>query len=376
MKTKPILVAAAILIGILLAVGGVKFFQIRALIASGESGGRPPETVSTAVVEADDWVRSVESVGSVRPVQGADLSVETSGIVSKIHFENGAEVRAGDLLLELDSTAEQANLRAAEAEAELARTVFDRTKSLRTTNAVPQSELDSAAAQLRKAQAAVEQWRAEIAKKQLHAPFDGRLGIREANVGQFVNNGDKIVPLQSLDPMFVDFLLPQQLLPAVAAGQRIVVRTDAAPGREFEGVLTAVNSEIDPVTRNIRLQGTLENPDGALRPGMFARVEVFQGGADRVLRIPLTALFRASYGDSVFVVSEKTGEDGAKEMVAEQRFIRTGRAVGDFISVVEGLSEGDTVVSAGAFKLRNGSSVRVDNSLAPQPSTSPKPENT
>jgi len=376
MKTKPILVAAAILIGILLAVGGVKFFQIRALIASGESGGRPPETVSTAVVEADDWVRSVESVGSVRPVQGADLSVETSGIVSKIHFENGAEVRAGDLLLELDSTAEQANLRAAEAEAELARTVFDRTKSLRTTNAVPQSELDSAAAQLRKAQAAVEQWRAEIAKKQLHAPFDGRLGIREANVGQFVNNGDKIVPLQSLDPMFVDFLLPQQLLPAVAAGQRIVLRTDAAPGREFGGVLTAVNSEIDPVTRNIRLQGTLDNPDGALRPGMFARVEVFQGGADRVLRIPLTAVFRASYGDSVFVVVEKTGKDGAKEMVAEQRFIRTGRAVGDFIAVVEGLSEGDTVVSAGAFKLRNGSSVRVDNSLAPQPSTSPEPENT
>ena len=376
MKTKPILVAAAILIGILLAVGGVKFFQIRALIASGESGGRPPETVSTAVVEADDWVRSVESVGSVRPVQGADLSVETSGIVSKIHFENGAEVRAGDLLLELDSTAEQANLRAAEAEAELARTVFDRTKSLRTTNAVPQSELDSAAAQLRKAQAAVEQWRAEIAKKQLHAPFDGRLGIREANVGQFVNNGDKIVPLQSLDPMFVDFLLPQQLLPAVAAGQRIVLRTDAAPGREFGGVLTAVNSEIDPVTRNIRLQGTLDNPDGALRPGMFARVEVFQGGADRVLRIPLTAVFRASYGDSVFVVVEKTGKDGAKEMVAEQRFIRTGRAVGDFIAVVDGLSEGDTVVSAGAFKLRNGSGVRVDNSLAPQPSTSPKPENT
>lgn len=376
MKTKPILVAAAILIGILLAVGGVKFFQIRALIASGESGGRPPETVSTAVVEADDWVRSVESVGSVRPVQGADLSVETSGIVSKIHFENGAEVRTGDLLLELDSTAEQANLRAAEAEAELARTVFDRTKSLRTTNAVPQSELDSAAAQLRKAQAAVEQWRAEIAKKQLHAPFDGRLGIREANVGQFVNNGDKIVPLQSLDPMFVDFLLPQQLLPAVAAGQRIVLRTDAAPGREFGGVLTAVNSEIDPVTRNIRLQGTLDNPDGALRPGMFARVEVFQGGADRVLRIPLTAVFRASYGDSVFVVVEKTGKDGAKEMVAEQRFIRTGRAVGDFIAVVDGLSEGDTVVSAGAFKLRNGSGVRVDNSLAPQPSTSPKPENT
>lgn len=376
MKRKAIFSAAALVVLILLVVGGVKFLQVRALISAGGKGGKPPETVSTAAVEADEWVRTVDSVGSVRAVQGADLSVETSGIVSKILFENGAEVKEGDLLLELDTTAEQAGLRAAEAEAELARTVFERTKSLRTTNAVPQSELDSAGAQMRKATARVEELRAAISKKQLHAPFSGRLGIREVNVGQFVQNGDKIVPLQSLDPIHVNFLLPQQLVSAMAAGQRIILRTDAQPGREFEGVLTAVNSEIDPVTRNIRLQGTLKNSDGALRPGMFARVEVFLGGADKVLRVPLTAVFRASYGDSVFVVQEKTGDDGEKQTVVEQRFIRTGRTKGDFIAVTEGLNEGDTVVSAGAFKLRNGSTVLINNSLAPKPSTSPNPENT
>jgi membrane fusion protein (multidrug efflux system) len=376
MKRKAILSAAALVVLILLVVGGVKFLQVRALIDAGGKGGKPPETVSTVAVEADEWVRTVDSVGSVRAAQGADLSVETSGIVSKILFENGAEVQAGDLLLELDSTAEQAGLRAAEAEAELARTIFERTKSLRTTNAVPQSELDSAGAQIRKATARVEELRAAISKKQIRAPFAGRLGIREVNVGQFVQNGDKIVPLQSLDPIHVNFLLPQQLVSAMAAGQRIILRTDAQPGREFEGVLTAVNSEIDPVTRNIRLQGTLKNSDGALRPGMFARVEVFLGGADKVLRVPLTAVFRASYGDSVFVVQEKTGDDGVKKTVVEQRFIRTGRTKGDFIAVTEGLAEGDTVVSAGAFKLRNGSTILINNSLAPKPSASPNPENT
>lgn len=246
---------------------------------------------------------------------------------------------------------------------------------LRASNAMPQSDLDAAASQLRKVNALVEQLRATISKKQLRAPFTGRLGIREVNLGQFIQNGDKIVSLQSLDPIFVDFLLPQQLISTLADGQKILVRTDAYPGRVFEGELTAINSEVDRVTRNIRLQGTLQNSDGALRPGMFARVQIFEGGEDEVLRIPLTALFRAPYGDSVFVVLEKTGADGAKETVVEQRFIRTGRAVGDFVSVVEGLKEGDTVVTAGAFKLRNGSAVRVDNSLAPQPTLSPSPEN-
>ena len=364
--------------GILLLAGviaGIKALQIRALIDAGKNAPKPIETVSATLVEPDQWVRSVESVGSIRPVQGADLSTETAGIVSRILFENGAEVREGDLLVELDTGAEQATLRSAEAEADLARTVYDRTKSLRASSAVPQSDLDAAASQLRKVTALVEQLRAMISKKQVRAPFTGRLGIREINLGQFVQNGDKIVSLQSLDPIFVDFLLPQQLVSTLALGQKIILRTDAYPGREFVGELTAINSEIDRITRNIRLQGTLKNPDGALRPGMFARVEIFQGGADEVLRIPLTALFRAPYGDSVFVVLEKDGPDGKKEKFVEQRFIRTGRTVGDFIAVTEGLKAGDTVVSAGTFKLRNGMGVNVDNSLAPQPTAAPTPEN-
>jgi membrane fusion protein (multidrug efflux system) len=375
MLKKILLTAFAILVWVGVIVG-VKALQIGALIDSGKTDRRPVDTVSAIPVDTDQWVRSVESVGSVRAVQGADLATETPGIVSAIHFENGAEVKAGDLLLELDTEAEAATLRSAEAEADLARTVFDRTKSLRASNAVPQSELDAADSQLRKVTALVEQLRAAISKKQVHAPFSGRLGIREVNLGQFVNYGDKIVSLQSLDPIFIDFLLPQQLISTLAPGQKIRVRTDAYPGREFEGQLTAVNSEIDRITRNIRLQGTLQNSDGALRPGMFARVEIFQGGADEVLRVPLTSVLRASYGDSVFVILEKPGADGENELIVEQRFIRTGRTMGDFIAVTEGLKAGDTVVSAGAFKLRNGSRVKVDNSLAPKPSTTPNPENT
>jgi membrane fusion protein (multidrug efflux system) len=365
-------------LGILLLAGvivGIKALQIRALIDAGKNVPKPIETISTTVVETDKWVRSVESVGSLRAVQGADLSTETAGIVSRINFENGAEVREGDLLVELDTEAEQATLRSAEAEADLARTVYERTKTLRATNAIPQSDLDAAASQLRKVTALVEQLRATISKKQLRAPFTGRLGIREINLGQFVQNGNKIVSLQSLNPIFVDFLLPQQLISTVAPGQKILLRTDAYPGRVFEGELTAINSEVDRITRNIRLQGTLKNPDGALRPGMFARVEIFEGGEDEVLRIPLTAVFRAPYGDSVFVVLENDGPDGKKEKFVEQRFIRTGRTMGDFIAVTEGLKAGDTVVSAGTFKLRNGVGVNIDNSLAPQPKSAPNPEN-
>ena len=365
-------------LGIVVLVGaivGIKALQIGALIESGKKTTKPVETISTTVVETDEWVRSVESVGSLRAFQGADLSTETPGIVSRILFENGAEVREGDLLVELDTEAEQATLRSAEAEADLARTVYERTKTLRATNAIPQSDLDAAASQLRKVTALVEQLRATISKKQLRAPFSGRLGIREVNLGQFMKNGDKIVSLQSLNPIFVDFLLPQQLISTMAPGQKILVRTDAYPDRVFEGELTAINSEVDRITRNIRLQGTLKNADGALRPGMFARVEIFQGGADEVLRIPLTAVFRAPYGDSVFVVLERPAADGKTEPFVEQRFIRTGRTMGDFIAVTEGLKTGDTVASAGAFKLRTGAGVNIDNSLAPKPSKAPTPEN-
>jgi membrane fusion protein (multidrug efflux system) len=376
MRIKPFLIAVAILLVVVGAIVGVKALQIEALIAAGrEGGGTPPETVGTAEVVKERWERMVESVGSMRAVQGADLSTEESGVVAKILFENGQEVKAGDLLVELDTETEEANLRSAEAEQDLARTVYERTRRLRQNNTVPQSDLDAAESQLRKMTALVEQLKATIRKKQISAPFTGRLGIREVNLGQFVNNGDKIVSLQSLDPIFVDFLLPQQLLAALEAGQGVSVFTDVYPGETFEGKLTAINAEIDPVTRNIRLQATLDNADGRLRPGMFARVQLALGEADEVVRIPVTAVLTATYGDSVFVVTEQVDEEtGEKTLVAKQRFIRTGRSEGDFVAVVDGLSPGENVVSAGAFKLRSGTPVAIDNTLAPEPQRQPRPE--
>lgn len=377
MKIKVYFTAGLILLLLVGGIVGVKTLQIGALVESGKKNGGPaPVTISTALAESDRWERSVESVGSLRAVQGADLSTESSGVVAKILFENGAEVKEGDLLLELDTDTEQANLRSAEAEQDLARTVYERTKRLRQNNTVPQSDLDAAESQLRKMTALVEQLKATIRKKQLTAPFSGRLGIREVNLGQFVNNGDKIVTLQSLDPIYVDFLLPQQLIAGLKPGKNVQVITDVYPDRVFEGELTAINSEIDRVTRNIRLQGTLKNPEGALRPGMFGRVILSLGDAEEVVRVPATSILRAPYGDSVFVVVEKVGEDGSKSLVAEQRFVRTGRARGDFVAITEGLQPGDTVVSAGVFKLRNGSPVNVNNALAPQPQLAPQPEDT
>ena len=373
MKLKPYLYAAGILVIMVGAVAGTKALQIGKLISSGKKGGPPVETVSTAVVVAEKWERSVESVGSLRAVQGADMSTESSGVIAKILFENGQEVKKGDLLVELDHETESANLRSAEAEADLARTVYERTKRLRVNSTVPQSDLDAAESQLRKMTALVEQLKATISKKQLTAPFSGRLGIREVNLGQFVDNGDKIVSLQSLDPIFVDFLLPQQLIAGLAVGQPLKLITDVYPGRSFEGKLTAINSEIDPVTRNIRLQGTLQNADGALRPGMFARVILTLGEAEEVVSVPATALISAPYGDSVFVLESETAEDGASRTVARQRFIRTGRTRGDFVSVTQGVKPGEKVVTAGAFKLRNGTPVEVNNDLAPQPELAPTP---
>ena len=375
MKLKPFIIALAILLLIVGAVAGVKALQIGRLIASGkEEGGPPPETVSTVPVTTERWERSIESVGSLRAVQGADLSTEESGVVTKIFFENGAEVKAGDLLVELDTDTEQANLRSAEAEQQLASTVYERTRRLRENNTVPQSDLDAAESQLRKMSALVEQLKATIRKKQINAPFSGRLGIREVNLGQFVDQGDKIVSLQSLDPIFVDFLLPQQLIAGLTPGSPLRVLTDVYPGRVFDGQLTAVNAEIDPVTRNIRLQGTLQNPGGLLRPGMFGRVQLSLGEDEEVTAIPLTAVITATYGDSVFVVTPKDGAEGAQQLVAEQRFIRTGRTEGDFVAVTEGLKPGEIVVSAGAFKLRNGATVEVNNDMAPRPERAPRPQ--
>ncbi len=276
--------------------------------------------------------------------------------------------------MKLDASQEEALLRSAEAEAELARTDLERAQGLASQKVVSKAELDAAESKFRRLTAIADQMRSNIRKKTLVAPFDGQLGIRQVNVGQMINAGQQIVPLTSLDPVYVDFALPQQHLAQLAQGLEVRVRSDAAPGREFKGKLTAINSMVDPVTRNVSVQATLENPDHALRPGMFAKTEVELPEKRPVLVIPGSAVSYAPFGDSVFVIEKKKDEKTGKESeVIRQQFVRVGEARGDFVSITNGLKAGATVVSTGVFKLRNGMAVAINNDLAPKPQVNPTP---
>ena len=276
--------------------------------------------------------------------------------------------------MKLDASQEEALLRSAEAEAELARTDLERAQGLASQKVVSKAELDAAESIFRRLSAIADQMRSNIRKKTLVAPFDGQLGIRQVNVGQMINAGQQIVPLTSLDPVYVDFALPQQHLAQLTQGLEVRVWSDAAPGREFKGKLTAINSMVDPVTRNVAVQATLENPDHALRPGMFAKTEVELPEKRPVLVIPGSAVSYAPFGDSVFVIEKKKDEKTGKESeVIRQQFVRVGEARGDFVSITNGLKAGETVVGTGVFKLRNGMAVAINNDLAPKPQVNPTP---
>jgi membrane fusion protein (multidrug efflux system) len=354
----------------------LKFMQFHKMTSGGEEG-MPPTTVTSAEVKQESWPPLLSAVASISPVQGAVISSELPGTVAQVGFESGALVKKGDLLVRLDTSAEDAQLRSAEAEADWARVSLDRTRELAERKVASKSELDNAEAQFRQKSAAVENMRALIAKKTMIAPFDGSAGIRAVNVGQMVKTGDEIVPLQSLDPVYADFALPQQHLAGLTPGFEVRVTTDAIPGRVFTGKLTAINSMVDPATRNVTLQSTLQNPDHALRPGMFAKVDVVLPSKKPVLVIPATAISYAPYGDSVFVIGKKKDPKSGKEsQMIRQQFIRTGETRGDFVTVVTGLKAGELVVSSGVFKLRNGMPVVINNQLAPKPQLSPTPAQT
>ena len=367
------LVIVLILVGTL---AGIKGLQFKTMFAQGANFVPPPETVTTTEAKQDTWQPTLTAVGSVAAVQGVVLGAEMSGAVKNIAFESGATVRAGDLLVELDSSVEQAQLRSAMASADLARLNLERARELREKKMMSQADLDSAEAQAKQANAQIDNTRAVIAKKAIRAPFAGRTGIRQVNLGQFLDNGAAIVTLQSLDPVYVDFSLPQQDLAQLGVGMAVRVTTDAFPGQNFEGKLTAINPEVDAVTRNVRLQATLANPAGKLRPGMYVNVAAVLPQMERVLMIPATAVLYAPYGDSVFVVEDKKDEKtGATGKVLNQKFVRLGKTRGDFVVVTSGLEAGQTIVTTGVFKLRNGMSVVVDNKLAPSLQLAPKPAN-
>lgn len=373
-----------VILGILIAIPvigslvGIKFLQFGAMSDAAAKQVMPPLPVNAAIVREEVWQPEVASVGTVMAMQGTVIRTEAEGVVREISFEPGTTVQAGDVLVRLDADVELAQLRVAEAAAELARSSFKRAEGLIGKRSISQADYDAAAIDLKQANAQVDNLRAVIAKKTVRAPFAGRLGIRHISVGQFLDKGSQVVSLQSLDPIYVDFSLPQQRLGDLAEGLRVDVISDAYPGARFEGEITAVNPDIDAATRNVRVQATMANPDGRLRPGMFVEVALTLDRSDRVLVIPATAVLHAPYGDSLFVVQEggEAGADGRKPLVVQQKFVRLGAQRGDFVVVTEGVAAGERVVSTGTFKLRPGMSVVIDNSLAPDFQSAPRPDNT
>ncbi|HZN54289.1 MAG TPA: efflux RND transporter periplasmic adaptor subunit [Candidatus Polarisedimenticolaceae bacterium] len=375
MKRK-ILIAVSGLLGVVLVLAGVKALQIRALIKAGAEMSIPPETISAAEVRQETWESLLPAVGSVTAVQGVELRAELAGTVRRINFESGGTAAAGQVLVQLDTSMEEAQLRATKAQAELARQNLARAVDLRAQGVIAQSDFDTAQAAANQTTGQVDTIQATIAKKTIRAPFAGRLGIRSVNLGQFVHDGDPIVSLHSLDPVFVDFTLPEQQLGQVQRAMAVRVTTDATPGRTFNGKVTALNPEVDPSTRNVKVQATVANAGGELRPGMFARVVLVLPETQAVLVVPSTAVLHAPYGDSVFVVSDVKDEKSGKTVKQVQMTtVRLGETRGDFVNVTNGLKAGQTIASSGVFKLRNGSPVAIDNSLAPDAQSAPRPPN-
>ena len=364
------------LFGLLLVIGilaGIKGLQIFKMVDKGKSFTPPPETVTTAQAHPDSWEITLSAVGSLEAAQGVTVAAELPGKVARIDFIPGAWTKAGTLLLQQDTSSEEALLQAAEAQASLAKLNFQRLRLLIETNAVSRAAFDDGEAKHKQAMAQADTIRATIAKKTIRAPFSGRLGIRLVNLGQILKEGEPIVSLQAMDPIFINFMLPQQELARIQPGLPVRITSDALPGQMVAGRITAINPQADSATRNVRAQATAANKEERLRPGMFATVAVVLPAKNQVLAIPATAVLPAPYGDSVFVVEERKDEKSG--LAVRQQFVRLGERRGDFVAVISGLEDGATVVSSGVFKLRNGQAVVVDNALNPEFSLNPKPDN-
>ncbi len=371
-KNKKLIYTIVGLVMVVAILAGIRTLQVRKMMTTPFM--MPPDTVTTAQAHEDTWAPALKAVGSLAAVEGTTLCNELAGTVTKIAFESGAQVKKGDLLVQIDASAEEAQLASAKAGAELADTNLKRAQDLRAQNSNSQSDLDSAEAQAKQAEANVANLESAVAKKTITAPFDGRIGIRTVNLGQYLPAGTAIVSLQSLDPIYADFSLPQQQLAGLAPGLTVHVTSDALAGQTLDGKITAIDPQVDNATRNVQVQATLDNHDEKLRPGMFANVSVELPAKDKVLIIPATAVLATPYGDSVFVVEEaKDPTTGQTGRILRQQFVQLGVTRGDFVAVISGLKPDETVVTSGVFKLRNKEPVIVDNTLAPNAQLSPKP---
>jgi membrane fusion protein (multidrug efflux system) len=369
----PIAIMIGVVVLIVLVIGGTKFVQISKLIAQSKQP-LPPAVVTALEARYADWQPAITAVGSMKAVRGVDVTTEVGGIVRAIGFKPGQDVADGAVLIQLNADSDIAQLQALEASANLAAIVLKRDKAQLAIKAISQAQVDADEADWKAKQASAAQQRALVAKKTIRAPFAGRIGITSINPGQYLNPGDKIATLQTFDPIYVDFSVPQDQLNSVSPGLPVSVTAAGLPGQTFEGKVTAIDSKIDTATRNATIEATIANPQQRLVPGMFARAVVTSGAMQRHLTLPQTAVIHNPYGTSVYLAVKQKDDKGAESLVARQTFIQSGPTRGDQIAVLSGINEGDMVITSGQMKLKNGSSVRIDNSAAPLNNPAPTPQ--
>jgi len=358
-------------------VGGlafVKYRQVETAIAAGASFAPPPTAVTTVIAKRESWPSTLEVIGTAEAIQGVTVSADLPGTVDKIHFESGQAVKDGDILVELDTRQERAQLANLEAQRDLAKIQYGRSEQLVKAGVISKSDYDTAAAQQKATEAQVGDVKAQIARKTIHAPFSGILGIRQISLGQYLAAGQAIVSLQALNPIYVNFGVPQQDEPKIVMGHSVNVTNADLPGMGFSGRITALDSVVNETTRNIQVQATFQNGAGKLRPGMFVQVDLPLGQPRQVIPLPASAINYAPYGDSVYVVTEMTDPKGKKYKGVKQQVVKIEGSRGDQVAITSGINPGDEIVSAGVFRLRNSAPVLVNNSVLPGNSPNPKPD--
>lgn len=370
---KRMVLMLVVMLVLLSSLGFVKFKQIQSAVEAGSHFQMPPEAVTSIVAQQEQWPATMGVIGTMEAVHGVTVSADLPGIVEKIRFDSGQFVTAGDILVELDTRQEKAQLAALEAQRDLAKTNFARMQQLVDAGVISRSEYDSATAQQKQTEANVGEIRATIERKTIRAPFTGILGIRKINLGQYLAAGNAIVPLQSLDPIYADFGVPQQQLTQVRVGNSLHVTSEDLGGQQFPARVTAIDSVVDQTTRNVQVQATLSNPKGRLKPGMFVQVELGFGKPRQVITLPASAISYAPYGDSVYVITDLKDPKGNSYRGVRQQFVKVDGSRGDQVAIVSGVNPGDEVVTSGVFKLRNGAAVKVNNKVQPENNPAPKP---
>ena len=371
---KRMILMVVVMIAIIAGLGFVKFKQFQAMAAQFAAMQPPPDAVTTIIAAQAEWPATLNAIGTVAAVQGVTVSADLPGVVDRIAFDSGKSVQKGDILVQLDTRQAQAQLAGAESQLQLARLNHERMKGLVQQDAVSRAEYDTAAAAQQQAEAKLSEIRATIERKTIRAPFSGVLGIRQVNLGQYLTGGAPVVPLQSLDPIYVNFAVPQQDGGQMRVGRTVRITANEPGSAEFTGRISAIDSVVDQATRNVQVQATLPNSGARLRPGMFVQAQVILGAAQRVIALPASSINYAPYGDSVFILSDLKNEQGQPYRGVRQQVVKLGPARGDQIAVLSGIKPGEEVVTSGVFKLRNGAPIQVNNSVQPANSAAPQTE--